>query len=537
VTPSSKIDDASPSSPRWSASFGTALFAVGLAALLAYAAWLGRDLWFFSDDWDIIAFHHGGAYLTPYNGHLWLVPIFIFHTLYVTAGLGSFTPYRVVGLVSYAALGVTFYAYLRRRVTPVVAALAALSVVWFSTAQYDVLFPLLMNFSVPLACTAGIWMLLDGDTPRRDLAAGGLLALALATNSVGLITAAVVASELLVRRAPLRRWLPFIPPFALWLLWYAVYHTPMAGPGGVGAVSRYALHEVQATFAAFGGGSNALGYVLFAATAVLFGIAIFKWHTFNARAAGALVGFASFALLTAYTRQGFVPPVAANTPRYLWLNAFFLLAAVAEVIRSRSESWLPLVVGTIIVVLGAVTLVGNLRDYHQQVVTDARTTRTYLTAVEAIPDRINPRRHLPVSYITVDVGDYLAAIRRLGSPIPRLTLRGLGSQSDRATADDWMITDLGLGFGPGGAPSGATCSSVPATVARAGFTAHAPSAIVVRTGSTPARWMIARLARLAAPTRVIAPDSEETLRIPADHLAVGWKLRVTGDGATVALCR
>ena len=474
----------------------------GLGALLAYAAWLGRDLWFFSDDWDIIAFHHTGAYLTPYNGHLWLVPILIFHTLYVTAGLGSYTPYRVVGLVAYAVLGVTFFAYLRQRVSPVVAALAALSVVWFSTAHYDVMFPLLMNFSVPLACTAGIWMLLDADTTRRDLVAGGLLALALATNSVGLVAVVVIATELVLRRAPLRRWLPFIPPFGLWLLWYAEYHTPMKGPSGIGAVVRYALHEIQATFAGFAGGSNALGYLLLVATAVLFAVSILRWHTFNARAAAALAGLAAFALLTAYARRGFVPPVAATTPRYLWLNAFFLVAAVAEVLRGRTHSVVPVLAGTVIVVVGAVTLVGNLRDYNQQVVTDAHTTRTYLTAVQAIPDRINPRRNLiTLSYITISVGAYLDAIRHLGSPLSSLTLRGLGSQADRATADDWMITDLGLGFAPDSAPPGAGCSVVLPSVAQGGFSTHGPSTIVVRTANAPAAWSIARLARLGAPTQ------------------------------------
>ena len=520
----------------WSLSPADGLFALGLGALLAYAIWLGRDLWFFSDDWDIIAFHHNGAYLTPYNGHLWLIPIGIFHALYVTAGLGSYAPYRAVGLAGYALLGIVFYVYARQRIAPVVAALAALSVMWFSTAQYNLLFPLLVNFSVPLACTAGIWMLLDRETRRADIGGGVLLAVALATNSVGLVTVVVVATELGLRRAPFRRWLPFIPPLALWLVWYATYHTPMAGPGSAGAVIRYALHEIQATFAAFAGGSNAIGYVLLIATAIVFLLSIVRWHTFNARAAAALAGLGAFVLLTAYTRQGFFPPVVATTPRYLWLNAFFVVAALIEVIRRAPAIRTIATIGAIIVVVGAITLVGNLRSYHAQVVAGAHTTRTYLTAVEAIPNRVNRRRLLPVSYIPVSVGAYLTAVRHLGSPITSVSSRQLGTPADRTGADEWMITDLGLGFEPVTTPPTTACTTLDQLVARRGFAVHGPSTILVQPGSAPVEWTIRRLASAGAPQNPIPPGGLEALHIPSDHSSRPWHVQIRG-AAAVSLCR
>jgi hypothetical protein len=527
------------SSRHWSRSLslGDGLFAVGLSSLLAYAAWLGRDLWFFSDDWDIIAFHHNGLYLNPYNGHLWLVPIAIFHALYITAGLGSYTPYRVVGLVSYTLLGIVFFLYLRARVPSLLAALASLSVVWFSTAHYDLLFPLLMNFSFPIACTVAIWMLVDRATSSCDLIAGGCLAIALATNSVGLVAVAAVGTELLFRRAPLRRWLPFIPPFALWLLWYAIYHTPIAGPGGISAVIRYALHEVQATFAGFAGGSNAVGYGLLAATALVFALSVVRWHTFNARAAGALAAVGAFALLTSYTRAGFVPPVAATTPRYLWFNAFFLVAALVEVVRGPQPSWLVAFAGAAIVVVGAITLVGNLQSYNRQVVTYKRTVRTYLVAVEAIPDRIDRRRKLPVSYVPVRVGEYLAAVRHVGSPIVGVRLRELGTAHDRMTADGWMIHDLGLRFAPVGSESSGVCRTVQPAAAMRGFDVRGPGTVIVHTAEGPATWSIRRLAaQFGTPMGPIPQGELETLHFPADHSTLPWHVHVEGPGVSVSTC-
>jgi hypothetical protein len=522
---------------RWTPSLGDGAFVVGLAILIGYAAWLGRDLWFFSDDWNFIALHHNGDYLTPYNGHLWLFPIAIFHTLYVTVGLGSYAPYRVVGLVAYAVLGISLFVYARQRVRPGYAALAALSVLWFSTAQFNVLFPLLINFSVPLASTVAIWMLLDRDTVRCDLAAGAFLAVALASNSVALVTVAAVGTELLLRRAPLRRWLPFAPPFALWLLWYISYRKPVAGPGSVAETFLYALHEIRATFAGFAGGWDPGGYVLVAATAGVFTLSIVRWRTFNARAAAALTAIAVFALLTSFTRAGFVPPVPATTPRFLWVNGFFLVVALLEVVRGRRLSPFVALVGTVIVAVGAVTLVGNLRTYHRQAVDNKRSVRTFLVATEAIPNRIDRHRVLPVSYIPVRVGDYLRAVRHLGSPVRSVGLRDLGTDHDRTTADGWMIHDLGLSFAPIRAEPGEECTAVVPQAAERGFEVHGPETVVVRAGATPVTLSLRRLAlRFGAPVGQVAAGEVAALRIPGDRSLLPWHVRVEGIGASVSTC-
>ena len=348
---------------------------------------------------------------------------------------------------------------------PLLAALAALSIVWFSAAQLNVMFPFLINFSLPLAATVAIWIVLDRDTWRGDVAAGVFLAVALASSGIGLVTFVAVAAELLARRAPTRRWLPFVPPLVLWVVWYAGYHTKIQS-GSVGGTVRYALHEVVATFAGFVGGWNPGGYVLLVATAVVFVLAIVRWRTFTARAAGALAGFAAFVALTAYSRIGIVPAIPADTGRYIWLNGFFVVVALLEVARGSARSPLVLVAGTLIVVLGAVTLVGNLRDYTQEVAQNERSTRTFIVATQAISDHIDRSRIIrPFSYIPVRVGQYLAAVEQLGSPLRQVSLADLGTETERATADRWMVEDLGLRLEPVmSAPSG-VCAAVPPSTA------------------------------------------------------------------------
>jgi hypothetical protein len=524
--------------PKRSLGLHDAVFATGLAVLLAYAAWLGRDISFFSDDWPIIAFHHNGNYLTPYGGHLLLVPIAIFHALFVTVGLGSYTPYRIVGLAAYATVAVVFFIYLRRRAQPMVACVAALSIVWFSTAQLNVLFPLLLNYSIPMAATVLIWMCLDRNDFRFDLAAAGLLAIALACGGVGLVPTAAVATELFVLRAPIRRWLPFVVPFALWCVWYAADRDPVTNPNSIGGTIRYALHEIQATFAGFTGGWDVGGYLLLGATFVVFALAIVRWRTFNARSAAALVAAVAFAGLTGYTAShGNLPPLPADTPRYLWINAFLIVTAIVEVIRGRRLSPVVVPLGVVVVAVGAVTLVGNLRTYHREAVQYKHSTRTFMVATEAIPDRINRRRILPLSYNVVRTGDYLPAVKHLGSPVQGVGLRDLGTEADRKRADGWLIQDLGLNLGPPPVETLTACTDV-TPAAHRDLSVRGRAEIVVRTGADPAVLSVRRLSRsFDSPIGEIEAGTVASLRLPADRSPLPWHIRLEGVAASLAVCR
>ena len=515
------------------------LFAVGLTSLIGYAAWLGRDLTFFSDEWPIIAFHYNGRYLVPYDGHLLLIPIAIYRALFVTAGLSNYAPYVAVGLACYVLFAALFYAYLRGRTWPLLAAVAALAVAWYSTAQINVLFPLALNFSLPVAAMAAIWILLDRHRSRLDVVAGVCLAVSLANGGVGLVPVAAVAVELLLTRAPWRRWVPFIVPSVLWCVWYLKYHTSVSNPNSIGGTLRFTAHQIQATFAGFVGGWNAGGYVLAVAAGILFLLALTRWHTFNARAAGALSAMVVFAALTGYAaRHGSLPAVAADTPRYLWVDAFFIVAAVIEVIRPlRISAVIPVGVAAVVLVVGAVTLVGNLRSYHEDVVRYKHTTRTFMVAVEAIPHQIDRQRIMPFSFNIVRAGEYLTAVEHLGSPLEGVTVHDLGTESERSRADGWMIQDLGLALTPPVTVPDAGCTPV-STTAVQDLRLPRSATVFVHAGPGPADVSLRRLAaRFAAPLGQAPAGSTGQLRIPRDHSTLPWFVRVRGTGATALVCR
>src|SRR5207248_3319132 len=140
---------------------------------------------FFIDEWSVITRYHDGHWLTPFNGHLSIVPIAFYRFMLSTAGY-QFAPERIVALACYGAVAIAVYCFARPRVDPVVAAIAALLVAWSSQAQLLIMFPLLINFTIPIAILVVIWILLDRDEFRFDVTASVLLAFALATSSVAL---------------------------------------------------------------------------------------------------------------------------------------------------------------------------------------------------------------------------------------------------------------------------------------------------------------------------------------------------------------
>jgi len=455
----------------------------------------------------------------------------------VTVGLSTYAPYLAAGLVCYVLFAALFYVYLRGRTWPLLAALGALSVVWYSTGQLNVLFPLALNFSLPAAAMVAIWLLLDRRTPRLDIVAGVCLAVSLANGGVGLVPVVAVGVELLLERAPLRRWVPFVIPSVLWGVWYLKYHTSVSSPNTIGGTLRFTVHQIQATFTGFAGGWNAGGYVLGVAAGIVFLVALVRWHTFNARAAGALTAMVAFAALTGYAaRHGNLPAVAADTPRYLWVDAFFIVAALVEVIRPLRISWVvPVVVAAIVTVVGAVTLVGNLRSYNQEVVRYKHTTRTFMVAVEAIPDRIDRHRIMPFSFNIVRAGQFLTAVDHIGSPLGGVTLRDLGTESERVSADGWMIQDLGLGLVPPSLITG-PCTTPTSTAAHdLRLARHAT--LVVHAGTSVAAVSLRRLAyRFPKPLGQVLAGGVGQLHIPGDQSSLPWYVEVRGAGATLAVC-
>lgn len=515
-----------------------------VVALVAAVAVLGNGLWFFSDDWNILVDYHDGHLLQPFNNHLSLVPAGTYDLLFHTVGLGSYVPYRIVGMAGMAILGVATWRYSRNRVGPWGAALATTAVIWGSGGATDLMFPFLVNFSLPLALLAIVWICMDRHTSRSDVAAAGALAVALATSGLGVLVAAAVVVELALRRAPWRRWLPFAVPMALWCVWYAGHRVSTPGDVELRPMLSYAARMLWGGTTALAAGWKPGGAIVAAVLAGYFAVATLRWRSVDARTIAALAAPLLFVALTAYTRLGVVPAIPPDEFRYRWTIAAFLVFAIVSAWRQPHPPLLPAIlrpaaaIAVILVVFaGAAIVVRDAHRWAEMVRAAAPGLRVELFAAEAVGDRVEPDHVLPLSYVPVTLGGYLAAVADVGSPLDGHLASGYGGSVEHRRSADRLLALLPA---RPGTDASTDCAPIDAADLRV-----APGTTVIVSaapGATPTATM-ARFGDRPLPVEWLR-RVEDTwqVRVPRDaHARVGapaYRLTVDGrDGETVTVCR
>lgn len=527
----------------------SAVLAVAAVGLVGWTWWMGRGFGFFSDEWNIAILANRGKLLEPFNGHLSVVPQLAYLGLSRTAGLDHYAPYRALGLACYVLLGALAAWHAWKRATPVLGALVGAAVLWSSAGRLTLLFPLLINFTIPLACCVAVWLLLDRTRPPDALGAV-LLGVALASSAVGVVVALAIAVELAVRRVGWRRAVPYAVPVAAWMAWWLAFHSSTAQPGGIGALAAFAGRESLASFAALCAGWTPGGWALLVAFAAVLAASALRWKTFDARAASAITGFSAFVVLTAVGRQGIgsnglpLPAIEPTTDRYLFVNTVFLLSALAvmvgpilrtQVTRDRYR-WIGLagLAAVALIVVNGRSLTSDVRTYRHDQLAYQRATRTFLLGAQLAGSRVNRRRVLPINYIPVTAGAYRDLLHETTTP-PGVE-GPLGSEQDRARADAWLIRDLGIGLVA--APE--TPAACPGVDHRGQLTALPGKQVLVAAGSSETDVAIARIADPAHATDLgMVPAGEQrTITLPASpNRAIPWQIVVRGAGAKVSVCR
>ncbi len=515
--------------------FGWAVLGAGSLALLCVAWATGRHLWFYSDDWNILAGYHNGRVLEPFNGHLSLFPVVVFRAIAVGFGLDSYTPFRLVGLVCYLALGVTVHLYARARVGHIGGALIALAVLWNAAATTNVAFPFLLNFSLPMAALVWMWWFLDRAngaselslTARNEVAASASLGVGLASSGIGLLGMAAAGIELMWTRPPLRRWLIMAPPVGLYVAWYAGFHAPVAkGEGGATQVVSYAAQMVLGGFSSLVGGSTPAGIAMCALFVALLVLGAVRWGTFDGRVAGGLGAILTFSLLTAWTRIGIIPKIPPTEARYCWtVGALILLTSVQLVRGVRFTSPLPTIAGVAMVgalVVNGFVLTSRLSDWDAQVGKAVAGVRTNLFAAEVAGKGLDPQRILPLSFIAVRGKDYIEMVQHLGSPVSSFKWQSpSGSAEQRGTADQLLVEDLNIVLQP----------TLTAPICQPGTEREVVSAgasVVIAAPRDGAEVRVARLSTQGVRLDGLTPGESVKLSFPDDALPAPWVVSAPG---------
>ncbi len=516
--------------------FSALVFWGGLGLLIASAWWYGRGLWFYSDEWNVIAVHHSGHWTEGFNGQWLLIPTLFFRVLLEIFGLFTYWPFRLVGLAWYTALIIVFHSWARRRIRPAAAALAALAIAWYSTSWNVVMMPLLMNFTIPCVMLFAVWMLLDRDDRRSDGWAAACLLVGMLSSNVGLVVCVIIGVEFLVARTRWWRWWIFLPAAVVWVPWYLIWYEPIGKRAAVTHAVHWGIGLTENYAKGFFAGWRAGQWIWLA---VLIAVAVWAlWQRrWNARSIGIVVGLAFFVAGASFRAADFHIPIPPDPNWYLWLYSVLVAALLVEVGRGERVplSWLGAV--AVIVAISASQLHGSLADFHSGGLVGKRNARTWFAAADALGDKASPDATMTVNIVPLPVADYTSLRRDMGSLAPDVTLTQLGDESTRQTVDAWMIGQLGVTIEPGPGPR-TVCR--PASGAGGPWGTGLPRGAEVRV-TTHGRAADLRLRRFAggfspSPFGRIEPHQTAHFTIPSDHSTLPWHLQVDG-GADVQVCR
>lgn len=536
-----------------------------LAALLvltgAFLLSLQRGMTFLVDEWALLAERRAwdmDTFFRPFYEHLFLVPILVFKVFMSTVGITPHWAYAVP-LVALHLTCVTLVYGLARRRLGAWFALAPATLILFLWASYDnVLLPIQVSFLGSMAAGLGLLAVLTSRSRRRDGAGAALLALSLASSSVGLIFALAALVEILSRPHWRRRIWVVGAPAALYATWYLLYGPRGLQQGGslesnLPLVPGHVADSAGAVFGALSGLGLEWGRILAALAGLALIVVFLRGAHFTIRSLSLLAALGAFWTLGGLARAH--QDAAPEASRYLYPAAVFVVLIAVEALRSTTlgRRWAIVLTAAL-----AISAVGNgeaLRNAKNTHLKFSREISAQFAALETLG-----RENVDGDFVAgihlaplVDAREYFAMTDDLGSPVD--VRRDLLTQGplERRIGDDVLASALGMTRrratvernGPRPIVERATGSSVAAlraclrlkVLGAAGSLVVRPvrEGVVVRSSSAPVQIWIRRFGEEFRPTKSAPVRTSQALALPPGGLSDPWRVRLVSR-APFAVC-
>jgi hypothetical protein len=519
---------------------------------------LGSKLTFILDDWTYILYRRdfsGDAFFMPANEHLVAGAVAIWKLLLSGFGMGSLVPFRVVSTALFLLGDWFLFVWIRRRLGPWPALIAALPVIFLGAAFEDLLWFSSITFLGSLTCGLGMLVALD----RRDrLGDGFACAWLIGTmlfSSLWVPFAAGAALDIVLRRGDRdwrRRAYVVVVPLALYAAWWLGW--------GHDAESAITLHNIGATpifvadsfasalAALFGLATPAEGMAAPGGmdwgrplAVLLGGLAIWRAYRIERIPRSLWVVLAiglSFWILGGFdVKPGRVPWAS----RYQLPGAVFVLLVATELLRGVKLDR-RLLLPAAAVVLAAVA--SNLLFLHQAYTSylgGTKIVRANLTAMEIARNTVDPGFYLEEEFADtgldhIDAGSYFSAVDAFGSPAYTIAELQESPEAARFAADKVLLNALRVQLEA--IPPSAVPSSGCTQVDGSGLVKLPPGGVAIVAGATPVtdirmrRFATGRQFPVDFQTGVGAGEAL-ALPIPTDLSTVPWKLQLEGGSATV----
>jgi hypothetical protein len=535
------------------------LLVAAMAAAGILIVVLGSRLTFILDDWTYILYRRdfsGDAFFMPANEHLVAGAVVVWKLLLSGFGMGSLVPFRVVSTAMFLLGDWFLFVWIRRRLGPWPALIAALPVIFLGAAFEDLLWFSSITFLGSLTCGLGMLVALD----RRDrLGDGFACAWLIGTmlfSSLWVPFAAGAALDIALRRGDRnwrRRAYVVLVPVVLYAIWWLGW--------GHDAESSITLHNIGATpifvvdslasalAALFGLATPAEGMAAPGGmdwgrplAVLLGGLAIWRAYRIERIPRSLWVVLAiglSFWILGGFdVKPGRVPWAS----RYQLPGAVFVLLVATELLRGVKLDR-RLLLPAAVVVVAAVT--SNLLFLHQAYTSylgGAKIVRGNLTAMEIARNTVDPSFYLEEEFADtgldhIDAGSYFSAVDAFGSPAYTVAELQSSGEPARFAADKVLLNALRIAVEP--IPRSAVPSDGCFTVADSDVFEVPPGGVAIVAGARPVTDI--QMKRFSSGTEGFPVDFQAgigageatAVPIPADLSTVPWKMRLEGGPAKV----
>lgn len=534
------------------------LLVAAMAAAGVLIVVLGSKLTFILDDWTYILYRRdfsGDAFFMPANEHLVAGAVVVWKLLLSGFGMGSLVPFRVVSTAMFLLGDWFLFVWIRRRLGPWPALIAALPVIFLGAAFEDLLWFSSITFLGSLTCGLGMLVALDRRDRLGDRFACAWLVGTMLFSSLWVPFAAGAALDIVLRRGD-RDWrhraYVVIVPVALYAAWWLGW--------GHDAESAITLHNIGATpifvvdsfasalAALFGLATPAEGMAAPGGMdwgrplAVLFGgLAVWRAYRVERIPRSLWVVLAiglSFWILGGFdVKPGRVPWAS----RYQLPGAVFVLLVATELLRGVKLDRRLLLPAAAVIVAAVTSNVLFLHQAYTSYLGGTKIVRANLTAMEIARNTVDPAFFLEEEFADtgldhIDAGSYFSAVDAFGSPAYTVAELQESPEAARFAADKVLLNALRVPLEPISRSAVPTDGCV--AVDGSGLFKLPPGGVAIAAGATPVTDIKMRRFATDRPFPVdfqtgIGAGKALALPIPTDLSTVPWRLQLEGGPATV----
>jgi hypothetical protein len=449
-----------------------------LVATALVLAWAG-DRTFLIDEWPyLVQRSHWGVenLLRPTGGHLIAGGLILYNAAFSAFGADSHLPLTLITIGMQCLVAGLVYAYAARRLGAWIALLPALLVLFFG-AGWEVL---ISSAALPnqVGMVSGIAMLLALDRRDRvgDVSACLMLAISLASFSIGLAFAVGAAVRIVLERSQRSDWRRLgivVVPLALYVAWFAwalEYPQNNFSTYNIGSLAAGVFDQLNAALAGITGlfrvtgrpevgdavildVSRTAGLVFLLAGAV--GWRILRGPRLRPEAWATLGVVVAYLLLVGLGLNDVRRPDAS---RYAYMLTVLLMLAGADLLAGLriARAWVyAAAVGLAVSLVANVAAIRTAGTFFEQ---ESEYNRAELGALELARGTVGPSfipepegpdfGVLPYRDLKFTAIQYFAAVDRFGSPAYPPEEIATAPEPARQAADELLVSALGLTVEP-----------------------------------------------------------------------------------------